>query len=781
MRGFIVALLLILPAASLGKVIHADYRSWSIYGPSLPPNQLPLDRFTHLSYGETMPNADGSLLHPDTHADFQFIDPQLDGNVQRAGNLAALSHLQQSQPQLQLLLQIGGYGSDDNWAGALANHRDKLLTNIISILRNNNWQGVELEWHYPEGSVNQQNYLWLIRSLKEQGFTVVVSLPVRAITKDLWDLSQFNQWADYFTLNPYLAYGAWDTKTAMQWPLKSPVAEQISVQKSVAVYQHAGLQLNKLVLMLSPAAQGWQGTTNPYSDHQGMLFGPYDSEQASGLFPRAALQAVLDGEQNQAWQIMFDDANVGAFASNGSDLLTFESNASINQKVRWVLANNLAGIGISEVQHDVIDGDWSVSLQLFEQIASPWQKLYGWWQKHLATMIKMIGLLALAGAVVWVWRLWQQQQKQRQQDERQQRQLAELTQHLSRLQIASLLGLRYWQALNNARCLADSSSYKQAATFSTQILQHTKGLPLTSQTTEFELIDWLKHWQADLNGELTITVDQQALAQLIDIWWSSMQQPSLQVKDHQLILEGQNTLHLDQFAQFDRIRQIAKAQNWQLHWRDHRLLLELPAGKIKTDWQPLYQQLESSAPGKPWSDAISAFLQTISEPAVGQSIALQCKVLGGHDIQLADQQLPAGEHRQFQSMVAQLEVLGAQLSRITQSPQLLEDLHNLAANYQHISHIQSDRGYCQVHFIDQRAPLVSTLRLNAIKQWFNDDQWLAIHRSYLVNPNHCRAIETPSKNKHLLTLSNQIQLPIGRNQLGTVQQFIDDSQLARAL
>lgn len=781
MRAF-YCLILCLTANAFcsANIIHGDYRSWSIYGANTPPSKLPLHRLSHLSYGETQPGADGSLISLDMFADWQFIDQASPIPLAKAGNIYALSQLAK-QSDTALLLQLGGYGSGEAWSQALTNHRTTLLSNIVDFLQNNQWQGVEIEWHYPESLADQQALAWLVEQLSQDNWQVIISLPVHPITPDLWDMSALIDHVNYFTINPYLVYGAWSERSFQQWPIKSTDAGQVSWQKTLSAYALAGIPKEKMVPFVSTAGQGWQQSRGLFTAHNGMMKGPYDSQAPTGLIPRSLVKDWL----HSGWTIEQDHPTAGAFASYNGDLLTFESPRAIAAKVRFSLSEGLAGIGIAEVQHDLTEGDWSISQQLFYQLASPLQRTMAWINSQRFILLITFAISLAVGILILTARYWQQRQVRLATERVQQRQLNDLAQQLARLQLASLLGLHFVQALKNSRCLADHSTpqtttLKEAASLSSKLLRHSQPPQLRPLAQASDLIAFLKFWQPELLGQQIATFDQQALAQFIDLWWQHHEQPNISVQNTQITMTGQSSMRLNQLGNYEQMRQIATVQQWQIKIESNQCCLWI-SPRQPTDWQPLHKTLQNQPPGKPWSDAIQAFLQQVSEPNEGTYIELEHKTFAGHAIKLVDQQLPAQEQSAFDGLVAQLDMVGAQLARVTQSPQLLEDLYLLSSTYPAISHIQSDRGYCQIHFSDGRQPKITTLRLNAIKQWFAEELWLSIHRSYLVNPQHCLKLTSPSKNKHVLILLDGQKLPVARNQVVTVQHFLDHKPMHKSL
>ncbi|WP_022941678.1 LytTR family DNA-binding domain-containing protein [Psychromonas hadalis] len=101
---------------------------------------------------------------------------------------------------------------------------------------------------------------------------------------------------------------------------------------------------------------------------------------------------------------------------------------------------------------------------------------------------------------------------------------------------------------------------------------------------------------------------------------------------------------------------------------------------------------------------------------------------------------------------------------MVKTPRLLIELYEIASQKEKIEYIQAAKGYSGLYLKGVKDPTYVTLRLRGIKQYFNDNVLLHIHRSYLVNPNKVLRVTQVSRMSHVIQLET-LQLPIGRSYL----------------
>jgi GH18 family chitinase len=169
--------------------------------------QIPYQKLTHINFAFLLPNADGTFQ--------RFYNP---GKVKE---LTRRSHAN----GVKVLISIGGWGLDPQFEELAADPQKRavFLREAFQIVDEYGFDGLDIDWEYPDPGQSAQNYLTLIRELRaarpEQLLTTAVisygdefGLGVPAETFSLFDfvnvmtydgpdhgtLAQFQKGLDYW-------------------------------------------------------------------------------------------------------------------------------------------------------------------------------------------------------------------------------------------------------------------------------------------------------------------------------------------------------------------------------------------------------------------------------------------------------------------------------------------------------------------------------------------------------------------------------------------------------
>jgi chitinase len=116
----------------------------------------------------------------------------------------------------------------------------------------------------------------------------------------------------------------------------------------------------------------------------------------------------------------------------------------------------------------------------------------------------------------------------------------------------------------------------------------------------------------------------------------------------------------------------------------------------------------------------------------------------------------------FELLITQIQSIRKALKGITRNSKFLEELHYLSAQHENLLYLQAEDGYTSAYREDQKSPRLISMRLRSIKYFFDDQDYLPIHRSCLVNPNKVRQVVQPHKLKYEIDITSK-RLPLSRN------------------
>jgi chitinase len=109
------------------------------------------------------------------------VEPTLDGDFKRdhvRGGALAKLHAIKAKHRLTLLLCVGGWEHSAGFAQLTASEKARraFVTNLVKFCRENQFDGVDLDWEHPADDVQRENYGKLMVELKKEGLFVTVAI-----------------------------------------------------------------------------------------------------------------------------------------------------------------------------------------------------------------------------------------------------------------------------------------------------------------------------------------------------------------------------------------------------------------------------------------------------------------------------------------------------------------------------------------------------------------------------------------------------------------------------
>ncbi len=105
-----------------------------------------------------------------THINFAFLLPRADGTFEPLLNSSKTKNLvnQGHANGVKVLISIGGWGLDSQFEelAASSQTRSTFVENTLKVLDEYGFDGVDIDWEYPDPGQSAQNYLALIRELR---------------------------------------------------------------------------------------------------------------------------------------------------------------------------------------------------------------------------------------------------------------------------------------------------------------------------------------------------------------------------------------------------------------------------------------------------------------------------------------------------------------------------------------------------------------------------------------------------------------------------------------
>lgn len=298
----------------------------------------------------------------------------VEGAPETAGNLAVLTALKRENPNLKVLISVGGW----LWSGGFSDmaltptSRAAFIDSAVAFLSRYNLDGLDIDWEFPDDPgaghsyrpEDRQNYTLLVKELrsrfdsmqKQVHHHLYLTVAVGATTDFLehTQMGEVQKYVDNVNLMAYDYYEPGNEKiTGNHAPLFTNPADpaSISADRSVREYERAGVPAAKIILGVPFYGHVW-GHVPPKSHGLFQPGQPVPNAFADyGIIARTMLG-------QQGYIRYWDDAASVPYLYNASKqiFVSYEDPQSLDFKCKYVLDHRLAGVMFWEYSGDDASG-----------------------------------------------------------------------------------------------------------------------------------------------------------------------------------------------------------------------------------------------------------------------------------------------------------------------------------------------------------------------------------------------------------------------------------------
>lgn len=322
-------------------------------------DQIEAQKLTHINYAFAVPDSTGEL------APLRARD---------SVNLVALTSLKAVNPNLKVLISIGGWGGCKYFSDAALTDasRRKFANSAVALLRKHRLDGVDIDWEYPAqvGAGNlfrpedKQNYTLLLKALRdrldEQGgvdrrrganhYLLTTATGVDTAFVNHTELGQAQRYLDYVNIMTYDIYHGNDKTTGHHSNLHQSAtgnSSRNSAADAVEGHIRAGVPAAKIVLGLPFYGRAWADV----NAQDNGLYQPSTGKHSFISHDELAATYINKNGFTRYW-----DADAKAPYLWNPLTRTFVSYAdeeAFGHKVAYVKSKGLAGVMFWEYVHDL--------------------------------------------------------------------------------------------------------------------------------------------------------------------------------------------------------------------------------------------------------------------------------------------------------------------------------------------------------------------------------------------------------------------------------------------
>ncbi|TNF41297.1 MAG: glycoside hydrolase family 18 protein [Bacteroidetes bacterium] len=301
----------------------------------------------------------------------RFGSEAIDDTEMNVDDLRELSALRKVNPDLKILVSVGGWGWSGNFSDAALtdSSRNRFGASAARFVRDYSLDGIDIDWEYPNhpGAGNTyrpedvHNFTLLLECVRKH----IDSLAMAEGRKDKYlltiatgasehyaantELGPLSEYLDFINIMTYDFHHGGSTQTghhANLWLSEWDAADGDATDKAVELHLKAGVPPEKLNIGIPFYGRIWRGV-EPVNN------GLYREAETTGAgMPYAE---VLKALADPAFTRLYDSSAASPFLWNATDsvFISYEDEGSIAARMEYIRSKGLGGVMFWEYTEDV--------------------------------------------------------------------------------------------------------------------------------------------------------------------------------------------------------------------------------------------------------------------------------------------------------------------------------------------------------------------------------------------------------------------------------------------
>lgn len=268
---------------------------------------------------------------------------------------AVLSRIKSQNPEIKILLSIGGWSAGGFSEAAMTEEgRKRLAASAVDIVQEYDLDGLDIDWEYPCFRVagidgckkDKENFTLLIEALrntldKAEGkkYLLTIAAGGDEYFTVCTEMDKVQKYLNYVQVMTYDLKGGFLTFTGHHTSLYSNQRDLFpaSADKAVECFLRAGVPKEKLVIGAAYYSRVWKKVPNV--DH-----GLHQMAGTTGGYGPAYHRLVRDYINKNGYTRYWDDEAKAPYLFNGKNFISYDDEESLKAKAEYVAEKGLLGI-----------------------------------------------------------------------------------------------------------------------------------------------------------------------------------------------------------------------------------------------------------------------------------------------------------------------------------------------------------------------------------------------------------------------------------------------------
>lgn len=310
---------------------------------------MDVEKLTHINYSFANVNEEGKIFFRD--------------ELEAAQRLARLQKLKAKNPDLKLLVSVGGWGADGfSDAARTTESRNIFSESAVDLIKTYGLDGIDVDWEFPGQPgpgikyrpEDKQNFTLMMKSLRthldslsnvrgltgDDRFLLTIASNDNQAFFDHTEMGEVQQYLDFVNVMSYDMFSVGSETTGHHTGLyqSSPDAPTRTTEAAIQRHLNAGIPANKVVLGAAFYGRSWSGV-KPKNNGLYQAF-----EEFYEFISYTKLQAEFIGKNG--FERYWDEGAKAPYLWNPDKqiMITYEDPESLKHKTEYIKEMGLGGV-----------------------------------------------------------------------------------------------------------------------------------------------------------------------------------------------------------------------------------------------------------------------------------------------------------------------------------------------------------------------------------------------------------------------------------------------------